>query len=462
MKILGHILVLLMLCCNASWARVAAITDFFSMCATPSNSGGRSLTVDPLNHGKDTYPNLSAALQAARPGDTIALMTSDYGDLNLNGINQNGFITIAAAPGQSPKFTSIKIGGYKPASHWRLIGLTVSAFSHPVNNKLTHNTLVLIANSDNLIFERNNINSSAGTIDWRPEVTEPGPPNTPSNGISARQSFCVSIVENHLSNIFTGIDFGGDQKGNNGKYFLVAGNTIDNFAGDGIDHYGSHVRILGNRITNGHDVCNNQCVHNDGIQGWNYNSIPVVNSDVVIDGNTIIAQITPDLVLPIDTLQGITIFDGGWNNVRISNNLIVTNAWHGISMYGVEDAVIVNNTVAPTNPARATWIMIHAAKGAPPGTSYTALVRNNVFPGTPRKEPSGPGITSDHNLALGGADDYADAFVKFDPEHFAYDLHPSRKSPVIGEGSAQGAPATDIDGHPRKGAIDIGAYSSGG
>ena len=215
------------------------------------------------------------------------------------------------------------------------------------------------------------------------------------------------------------MDFGGDQVGNHGQYFLVSGNNIDNFAGDGIDHYASHVRIEKNRITNGHDICNNTCVHNDGIQGWNYNHLPVVNSDITIENNVIIAQITPNLVLPVDTLQGITIFDGKWNNVRIANNLVVTNALHGISLYGVDNAIIVNNTVAPTNPARGTWIMSHVGKGEPPGTPHDVVVRNNVFPGRINlRAPQPQGLVSDHNLALATADDYRDAFVKFDPGTF--------------------------------------------
>ena len=69
-----------------------------------------------------------------------------------------------------------------------------------------------------------------------------------------------------------------------------------------------------------------------------------------------------------------------------------------------------------------------------------------------------PGLTVDHNLSLKDADDYADNFVKFDPEHFAYDLHP-RNAQRRGEGSPEGAPAVDIDGRPRQGKIDIGAYA---
>ena len=446
-------------CLLSSRTEAATISDFFPNCASPSDAAIYTLTVDPASRGGSAYFNIAAALKDARPGDTVALMTGAYGELAIDGINQNGFITIAAAPGQTPRFTKITVGGSKPASHWRLTGLTVSSMSPPANGKWVHNQLILVSDSDNIVIDHNNVSSKEGVMEWLPEL--PGSPvaDAPSHGIGARQSSCVSIVENHLHNLFHGIDFGGDQTDDHGKYFLVSGNSIDNFAGDGIEHYGSHVRIENNRITDGHDVCNNQCVHSDGIQGWNYNNLPVHNSDVVIDGNVIIAQITPGLAMPIDALQGITIFDGSWDDVRVFNNLVVVDAWHGITFNGVRTGAIVNNTLAPANPARNTWIMVNRGKKDPPETVYDIVVRNNVVPGLLKGGPAVPGGTSDHNMALRTVDDFADAFVKFDPEHFAYDLHLVRRSPVIGEGSAEGAPATDIEGKPRHRPIDIGAYA---
>lgn len=446
----------------ATPACATIVANYFPNCAAVSEGAGRTLKVDPAGGNSETYQTIAAALQAAKPGDTIALPTGDYGTLTLFGMNKDGFITIAAAQGQNPKFDKISIGGYRPASRWRLVGLTISSF-YDTSDKRAQTSLVMIANSDNIILDNNNVSAHEGTIEWQPVVPGVVPPKGTPNGISARQSSCISITNNRLRNLFGGIDFGGDQVGDHGKYFLVSGNTIDNFSGDGIDHYGSHVRIENNHITNGHDICNNQCVHNDGIQGWNYNNKPVLNSDVVIDGNTIIAQTTPDLAMPVDSLQGITIFDGKWDGVRIFNNLVIVNAFHGISVYGVNNASIINNTVAPSDPTRPTWIMGNIGKGDPPGAPYNVVIRNNVVVTLQRKSDSTPsGLVSDHNVFLRTVDDFAAAFVKFDPKHFAYDLHPSRKSPVIGEGSPEDAPTVDIDGRPRRGAADAGAYSSGG
>lgn len=450
MKRLYKFALLALLCPTPAWA--AAISDFFPNCAKLSASPGRTLIVNPQTRGQGSYSSISAALQVARPGDTVSLMTGDYGDLALTGTNQSDFITIAAAQGQSPQFTKIRIGGGRATSRWRLTGLTVSGFSAK-----TEGQLVTILGSDNIIFDHNRLHSRDGKVAWKQISFGSGSPESPSHGISARQSSCISIQDNRIRNVFHGIDFGGDQKGNNGKFALISGNAIDNFAGDGIEHYGSHVRILNNRITDGLNLCNNQCVHSDGIQGWNYNHLPISNSDVIIDSNTIIAQTMPDLVLPVETLQGITIFDGRWERVRVTNNVVITNAYHGITLYGVGSGEIINNTVAPTNPSRNPWIKSGPGKLDPAGAVNVVVSRNNVVPGTTKLDASSPG--SDHNIGFRNAEAFAKAFVKFDPARFEFNMHPSTGSPVIGTGSRDGAPETDIEGRPRRGPIDLGAYA---
>jgi parallel beta-helix repeat protein len=433
-----------------------SVADFFPNCTAPPVTSERSLVVDPKG-GANTYRDIDSALRAAKPGDTIELRTGNYGDLLLSGSNSK-FISIVAAPGQSPRFDRISVGGAKPASHWRLSGLTVSSMSAPRDNKWTHDKLILVLNSDNIVVENNILSSDDDAMHWAPE--DPGAPvvDAPSDGISARQSTCISIANNKLRNVFNGIDFGGDQVGNRGKYYLVSGNAITDFAGDGIDHFASHSRISNNRITDGHDICHHTCIHNDGIQGWNYNNNSAFsNNDVIINGNTIIAQVTPDITLPVIGLQGITIFNGKWDDVHITNNVIITNTWHGISIYGVNNSTITNNTVASTDPKYFIWIMVNGQKSDPPGMKYNVIVRNNVVPritGTPNL-----GTTADHNLFLKTAADFADAFVEFEPGKFKFDMRPSRRSPVIGKGARESAPSVDIEGHPRQKSIDIGAYA---
>ncbi|MEO8895502.1 MAG: hypothetical protein ABI450_06440, partial [Rhizomicrobium sp.] len=333
MRILRYSLAILAFChITQAWAKSAS--DFFPICTAPDAAAGRTLTVDPSFRSAGSISTIDAAMKIARPGDVISLVSGDYGELKITGANQGGFVTIAAASGQTPRFTRIYVKG----SHWRLKGLTVSEFSnyglYP-NGSVIRKPLVTIGDSDNIIFDQNIVQSQAGQYDWQPVVPGVTSPIAVSSGISAMQSFCLSIVDNHISNVWDGISIGGDQAGNHGKYSLVGGNAIDNFAGDGIDHFGSHVRIENNRITNGHGLCNNLCIHNDGIQGWNWNNrTDLINTDVVINDNEIVVQADPNLVLAADAFQGITIFNGNWDGVQILNNAIIANAWHGITVFG--------------------------------------------------------------------------------------------------------------------------------
>ena len=164
---------------------------------------------------------------------------------------------------------------------------------------IVRHSLVDMNNSDNIIFEGNK-NFIAG---WRLQLAVGNywaRPDAPvvSDGVVVDQVSCISLDDNKISNVFNAIMVGGDQSADSGKYIVVSGNAIDNFAGDGMDHSASHLHILHNRITNSHDICENKCVHTDGIQGWNWHNKPgLLNTDVVIDSNEIILQTKPGLVL---------------------------------------------------------------------------------------------------------------------------------------------------------------------
>jgi hypothetical protein len=469
MKPWRHALIALALCYPAeSWAKAQTAGDIFPICGKFQDGAGRTYTVDPQSRTLGSLPNIPAALKIARPGDTISLMSGDYGDLTLTGINQGGFLALAAANGQNPRFTGIFVGTPQDrASHWRLTGLTVSGFrkaQKSPNGAIIHPGIVAIGNSDNIIFENNIVNSRPGSITWKSEADAFAADESLSGGVSVNGASCVSLIGNHISNVFNAIMFGGDSSTDNGKYYVVNDNVIDDFAGDGIDHFASHVRIARNRITNGHDICESKCVHMDGIQGWNWNNRPgLLNVDVVIDSNQIIAQTRQDLAMPAGTLQGITVFDGHWDGFQVINNLVVATAWHGITIAGAKNLSIVNNTLACSSqePRRTSWIKFAAYKNDPPDAPYNVVIRNNVTPfqGTDRRDMAYPNVAIDHNLVLKTAGDFEDNFVKFDPMNFAYNLHPTKKSDAKGQGSAEGTPAIDIVSAPRKAPIDIGAYA---
>ena len=68
-----------------------------------------------------------------------------------------------------------------------------------------------------------------------------------------------------------------------------------------------------------------------------------------------------------------------------------------IALYGVENAMVINNTVLPSRPEKfMTWIMVHPAKDKRP--SSNVVVRNNI---AGQIIAAGLNVEADHNLTLG-------------------------------------------------------------
>jgi hypothetical protein len=196
---------------------------------------------------------------------------------------------------------------------------------------------------------------------------------------------------NQITNVFNAIAVGGDQVGTDGQNYMVADNTIDHFAGYGIDHSVTNIVIQGNQITNALDVCGSKYIHNDGIQGWNWeDKSGVANKNVVIDSNSIQSQTVTNLPLAV-ALQGIDVFDGFWGNISIMHNIALVSNNTGISIAGVNGLHIINNTVMdiPLNgvsQSQAYWMYSGMTWITAGGTTHeggaasNVVVRNNIAP----------------------------------------------------------------------------------
>ncbi len=214
-----------------------------------------------------------------------------------------------------------------------------------------------------------------------------------------------------------------------------------------------------------------EVMHADAIQGWSVRG--ATNHDVIIDGNVVIN----DNMSEGSYMMGIDLFDGKWERVTVSNNVVVTNTWNGIVLFGVDDALIVNNTVLATHPKPyGTWISLRPSKDKRP--SHGAVVRNNIATAFIIDAPD---VELDHNIAQqsftlnrgGGTSvlNHGDmgtrnvvnpavmrGFVAFDPEGRKFDLRLRPNSPAAGAGSPDRAPAVDAAGKPRKPPVSVGAY----
>jgi len=424
-----------------------------SGCATPPVApSGHAYYADPVNgamsnDGSQSKPwgSLSAIIAAKKlppsngatvqPGDAVYLMTGSHGDVSLNAANPD-FITLAAAAGQTPMLSSLKMDS---ASHWILSGLTVQAL-----NNGGYVFGIRVDGSD-LVLEGNAVLSQADVSAWTQSDWQT---KALYYAINASGN-CISLLNNRMTNVKFGV-------GISGTNLLVRGNTIDHFGDDGIDFgqgTGSgtigNIEISGNVITNNLDIGDGN--HNDGIQGWVLNG--TTGHDVTIESNVVIVKTDPNLPWK-GSMQGISEFDGAWDGIQITNNVVMAAAYHGIALYGAHNSTIINNTVfgnfvAPNGDVNETWIGVFDNGGSPP---VNVVVRNNI---SGLYSLAGTGVTADHNVLTTNPQTN---FVQFNRTTFQYDLHPAPGSVQLGYGSTQLAPAYDITGAQRVPPITAGAY----
>ena len=252
----------------------------------------------------------------------------------------------------------------------------------------------------------------------------------------------------------------------------------------------TNIVIQGNHITNALDICGSKCIHNDAIQGWNWeDKLGITNKNVVIDSNYIQSQTVTNLALAATGFQGISIFDGFWQNVSVTNNIVLTSGLAGITLAGVNGLHIINNSVMdiPLNGksqslmywmySGMTWITAGGTTHEG-GTTTNVIVRNNIAPliaasaatsgNCPITESfcshtANPNVVADHNLSLAQTSYTAqNLFVTFNTATAQYNLElkgTAATNPAIGKGSASLMPKTDFLGHARSAASpDIGAY----
>lgn len=389
-------------------------------------------------------------------GDIIYLLTGNHGSVTINpymgALNNTSPITVQAFPNNKPVLNQLTV---RSVSNWTFRGLTFEPASRADGVAIgTWFTLVTLDQVESIIFDKNTLYSQLDVTAW---TSDDWTNQSVCRGILFNGKV-GTITNNVIRNVRNGITVGGN-------YVNVTGNTIDYFTDDAIDFTSSNTVIRGNVITNHYGFLANG-VHNDGIQGWTVGGVP--NNNVLIDRNLIIASTGEYSTIPAqgtgegdDLLQGIAIFDGTWKDVVITNNVLVVPAYHVISMYGVNNLKIQNNTALSScsNPKIVGWIGVFNKKDGTVPTNVT--VRNNI---ANTLNLSAKGVISDHNLLLvprkGGADltaDPLDLFVSFQPDVPFFDLHLPSGSPAIGAG---GLPmlTQDKDGKARI-TNDIGAYA---
>ncbi|MBN2401488.1 MAG: right-handed parallel beta-helix repeat-containing protein [Spirochaetes bacterium] len=397
---------------------------------------GKIETMEPSVHPYYTGAPMIVKNPGApvKAGDTIILRNGYHGDIYIQDYFNSNFINVIADTGHTPQIARLRI---QSGCRWRFKGLTISPAFAP---EYFQDTLVFFMaygwhgpvsyiTIDNCTLFSVWDSSSWSAADWN---------NFSCSGISSNGS-SVTIRNNYLKNINFGITIANN-------FALVENNTIENFSGDGMRGLGNDLFFEYNIVKNCYAVNAN---HDDGFQSWMLDDPP--RERVVLRGNQIINYADPDQPFR-GTLQGIGCFDGYYINWVIENNVVITDHWHGISLYGAINCRIMNNTVIDLNNARPgpPWIAIVPHKNGTPNRN--CLIRNNIMTNIIKSE----GVVEDHNYIIENYTDYTDLFV--DPAGFNLKLKPG--SPVIDAGISQSAPLYDRDkkARPNGAGYDPGAY----
>ena len=513
--------------------------NVYTNCAMPSSSFGHVWYFDPVhgntkaagNDGSQAAPwnNLQALIQAepgydypllttapyrqvpvpgqpavnktgpnagpVEPGDEILLMSGNYGAVSIGGlstiISNSDFVTVAAAPGQTPVLTSLFVG---ETNKWVFNGLKVQSLQTAGRGA---NALVQIKDAgatlqtSNIVLENMIISSQDNAEAW----TQAQWVANASNGFSAlstapgTNTSCISLTGSHISNVKTGASLTASQ-------IVFSNNQIDHFGDDAVDYAGSNLSITKNDI---HDNLNiGDGNHEDAMQGQIGILAPgtTVNhfQNILIDSNLIIRQSDPELSFPT-YLQGIDAFDEDWTNVTVTNNVVITSACWGIDFSSIHNGLIADNTVvadglvATTGCAGANVAVGETTSEGSP--SSNTLVRNNLTNQIEVYNVNN-GVEADHNVIMSGGyspmliwyvgrvaqyvgkpGNYGtniidtggpqSEFVNFNPATLTYNVMLKSSAPAACSGNPMGAPTVDILGVVRQSPPQClaGSYTAG-
>jgi Right handed beta helix region len=382
--------------------------EVYPGCEAPATEFLRTVTLDPANG--DTLAEAVAG-KALLPGDHVVLLPGDHGAVlaskfvNPELVDAEAWIWIDAQAGATLQRLEVR-----DLSRWLLTGLEITNTS---GHLLAFGSASEIVVTDSDLYTTRD--TSAFTADdWIDGV---------ASGISVRNGRCLSLLRNQVTNVRFGISVSSDAKtvAENRVDVLARGNRIKNFSGDGMRPIASNIRFADNDIIDSYvSDADGDGNHDDGIQGFALDG--AVYDNVVIEGAWV--QETTDPTRAFNaSLQGIAVFDGLYTNMSVQHNVVLTSAYHGISLFGPTDSIIAHNTVVGIDPARKLWISAPVSKEgvAPVNTVFRDNIASTYM--------LDAGVTDENNHTV-LTPDASTHFVKFDLATATFDLHLKPSSPI--------------------------------
>jgi hypothetical protein len=335
---------------------------------------------------KDPWPKLqdlaaSGKIPKLQGGDTLWLRSGNHGDVRISGDNAQ-FITIAAEPGQTPQLSRLEIDR---GSKWRVKGLTItpSLAPTPYNGNIV--TLAEKGAGSDLVLEDCFIYTEPDSTKWTAEQWM----KTQNGILSGRHGTRLTIRNNYVMNTRFAVSLCSPDS-------VCEGNVIANFSGDGIRITRDNITVQFNTVKNcfvGADQ--GDANHDDLMQCFLFNKGTGTIRKQTIRGNILIGYEDPSLPLRHDP-QAIGFFDGPLVDFLVEQNVIMTNHYHGISLYDAVNCKVLDNVVrAISDQKMQPWIMLGTKnKGGASGN----IVKNNMARSFNLK--ADPGVVADHNIPV--------------------------------------------------------------
>ena len=386
---------------------------------------GSTIAASPDGSLAAPFATVHAALRnpGFKAGDTVLLLDGNHGTLQLRNFRYDVPVTIRSANPGGAHLDWVAFEG--TAS-----GITLRDVKVWPRDPTTRVGFAVqsSAGTARITVDGVEVRSHAASVDYRSWTTLEawanrrggirlsGPDSTIANSTAIGVSAALTVL---------------------GENSRLLDNTVRGYAADALRALGNNNLVRGNEVT---DCFKVDDTHMDGFQAWASNGRLV---GLRIEGNRIFEWSGPDDNPLRCALQGIGLFDGFYQDLTIINNIVSSGANHGITVMGVENALIAHNTVvdARNRNVSGPYIAVFPHKNGT--TSRNVVIANNAAMDIRvSTKTETPGLQMHSNTKIGFLDATFENFA-------AHDYRPRRDSGLIDTADPAWATETDITGTTR-------------